>query len=131
MTTPNETLLSFEPNRRGGRRGAPEDDWRRHRACRAARDELFFPETGDSGNEPPYPAPEVEELCHFCPVRAECLEEGLYEPYGIWGGLTAYQRRQLTRPLERASCLGCGSTDVVVEHGQEICLACGISWNVI
>lgn len=104
-------------------------NWRDYKACRGADPDLFFPGTDDY--EPPYAPPEVKEICDFCPVRGDCLADGIEEEYGIWGGLTGYQRRQMRRPRERAACLGCGSTDVVVEHGQEVCLACGISWDVV
>lgn len=34
-------------------------------------------------------------LCNTCPIKAECLAEGMQEdnlPYGIWGGLHAGER---------------------------------------
>lgn len=35
--------------------------------------------------------------CATCPVRAACLELGLTEPWGIWGGLSSAERRALRR----------------------------------
>jgi hypothetical protein len=35
------------------------------------------------------------ELCNTCPIRAECLEQGMRKenlPFGIWGGKLAGQR---------------------------------------
>lgn len=35
------------------------------------------------------------ELCNACPIKAECLAEGMQDdnlPYGIWGGLHAGER---------------------------------------
>jgi hypothetical protein len=42
-------------------------------------------------------------MCQDCPLRTGCLKIGLFEPYGIWGGLTAPERRALaaTRGLRR------------------------------
>lgn len=35
------------------------------------------------------------QICDTCPIKAQCLEEGMKEeniPYGIWGGLMAGER---------------------------------------
>jgi WhiB family redox-sensing transcriptional regulator len=40
----------------------------------------------------------AKAVCFECPVRLRCLEAGLREPFGIWGGLTPRERR---RELER------------------------------
>ncbi|MFJ9037423.1 WhiB family transcriptional regulator [Streptomyces sp. NPDC102406] len=44
-------------------------------------------------------------VCVACPVRAECLEDALDrdEPWGIWGGLTKRQRRDLLRSRQAAA----------------------------
>lgn len=40
----------------------------------------------------------AKQLCSTCPVVAECAAYALkWEPSGIWGGLTAGERRQLRR----------------------------------
>lgn len=67
--------------------------------------DLFFPETPDGVREP-RSGPAIEEakrVCRDCPLRTGCLKIGLFEPYGIWGGLTAPERRALaaTVPLRR------------------------------
>lgn len=38
-----------------------------------------------------------KEFCWSCPVRTECLRDGLDEEYGIRGGLTQQERRHLTQ----------------------------------
>lgn len=35
----------------------------------------------------------VTKYCSGCPVRAECLEDGLGERFGMWGGATPRSRR--------------------------------------
>ena len=46
-------------------------------------------------------------MCARCPVRTECLEYALgnQEKFGIWGGLSERERRQLRRQrrLEEAA----------------------------
>lgn len=98
---------------------------------------LFFPcevdsVTGDEV-EPAYPPPEVKAICDPCPVRADCLEWALNtgQEFGIFGGMTAYERSLISKPKQRASCPGCPSDDVIVEGAYQLCLACGLSWPVI
>lgn len=42
-------------------------------------------------------------FCNTCPVRLECLEYAIImrEQYGIWGGTTENQRKNLVRSLRR------------------------------
>src|SRR6478609_6340438 len=39
----------------------------------------------------------AKQLCHSCPVRAECAAHALAtrEPYGVWGGFTEAERLRL------------------------------------
>jgi len=67
--------------------------------CRE-RPELFFPE--DVDGQPNMPermaySRMAKKLCESCPIRLVCLEYALVanEDYGIWGGLTANQRKGL------------------------------------
>jgi hypothetical protein len=58
--------------------------WHTLAACRGADPALFFAEQMED---------EAKLLCRSCPVRLDCLEAGLGEPWGVWGGLTARERR--------------------------------------
>lgn len=60
--------------------------------------ELFFPLPNDSRS-----AQLAIQVCDSCPVKAECLEEALKqsEQFGIWGGMTVEQRRELLRKRTR------------------------------
>jgi WhiB family redox-sensing transcriptional regulator len=71
--------------------------WREEAACRGADLSLFFLSRGESA-EP------AQRLCAGCPVRQPCLEFALGhgEVHGIWGGLTARDRRAL-RTRRRAA----------------------------
>jgi WhiB family redox-sensing transcriptional regulator len=76
-------------------------DWRSRAACRDADPDLFFPE-GTAG-----PALQTAErakrLCGACPVQARCLDWALdhHAAFGIWGGLTEGERRELRHALAR------------------------------
>ncbi len=70
--------------------------WSVHALCRATDPEIFFP-PNDS------PATEARRICASCPVRRQCLAYAVAadEPFGIWGGLTTEERRNLRRQLRR------------------------------
>jgi WhiB family transcriptional regulator, redox-sensing transcriptional regulator len=64
--------------------------WHRRAACRGADPAVFYPGRG----EPLGPA---RELCAGCPVRADCLEAGQRERYGVWAGMSERERRRARR----------------------------------
>lgn len=74
-------------------------DWRHRAACRDTDPELHFP-VGSGGVTADQQAKEALTLCRRCPVVADCLawavETG--QEYGIWGGTTEAQRRELRPP---------------------------------
>lgn len=72
-------------------------DYRDRARCRNEDPELFYP-LGE-GRAFTEQIAEAKEVCGACPVRAECLEDALArrEPDGIWGALTADERRALLR----------------------------------
>jgi hypothetical protein len=62
--------------------------WAAQGACRDHPDIDFFPGQGED-YEP------AQAICQSCPVQAECLEAGMDEAHGIWGGTTARERVRL------------------------------------
>lgn len=61
----------------------------------------FFPET-PTGRQP-RSGPQVEaakRICRTCPNRTGCLIAGMFEEYGIWGGLTPAERHALITTLK-------------------------------
>ncbi len=38
---------------------------------------------------------EAKAYCKDCPAQRGCLQAGLAEPFGIWGGKTTTERRNL------------------------------------
>lgn len=85
------------------------DDWREQAAC--AQDHYpddWFPSRGRSTA----PGDAAKAICNdVCPVREQCLADalaqGVDKQFGIWGGMTARERRQiLRRKLNLAPALG-------------------------
>ena len=67
--------------------------WQRLGACREHSDPgLWFPGTGEKAREV-----EAKRICRGCPVREPCLEWGLSQFAGVWGGHTEKERHQLHR----------------------------------
>jgi WhiB family redox-sensing transcriptional regulator len=65
-----------------------EPDWRADAACRDVDPALFFPD-----DKRWLDSRAAKAVCATCPVRADCLEAGIDERFGVWGGLTERERR--------------------------------------
>ena len=87
------------PSRAADAPGRDEGCWRRRAACRGEDPELFFP-VGSAGPALAQIAG-AKKICARCPVLRACLMFAMAagQEYGIWGGLTEDERRQLRRPM--------------------------------
>src|SRR5438270_4777966 len=72
--------------------------WRDQAACRGLDVDAFFPDD-DAGTA------EAKAVCARCPVRTACLEFALAarQDDGVWGGLTAAERKRLRRRRRAAA----------------------------
>lgn len=64
--------------------------------CAETDPEAFFPEKGESSQE-------AKKVCASgCPIRDFCLQFALEnrEEFGIWGGMSAVERKRLTRRFQ-------------------------------
>jgi WhiB family transcriptional regulator, redox-sensing transcriptional regulator len=70
-----------------------DQPWMKRALCSQTDPEAFFPEKGGSTHE-------AKRVCRGCEVRSECLEFALdhEERYGIWGGMSERERRNVTLP---------------------------------
>ena len=80
-------------------RDADDRPWLRAAACRG-RDQsrAFYPPMHHESREERAQREQMAKtICMGCPVQAACREYalGIREPFGIWGGLTEYERRAL------------------------------------
>jgi WhiB family transcriptional regulator, redox-sensing transcriptional regulator len=78
--------------------GLLDQYWRMDALCAQTDPDLFFPEVGERN-------PAAKAVCGRCAVREECLAVALdrREPYGIWGGLSADERKKLRTRQRKAS----------------------------
>ena len=77
-------------------------DWHHHAACQEHDLALFFADPSDAQR-----IQAAKQICVGCPVRSECLADVMaWEPpssrYGVVGGLSAQERRQLHRNRQPA-----------------------------
>ena len=74
--------------------------WAEQALCAQADPDTWFP--GEDDHDQTAAAIKV---CARCPVRTHCLAHALAtgEPHGIWGGLTARQRRARLAEQEKAA----------------------------
>jgi WhiB family redox-sensing transcriptional regulator len=81
-------------------------DWHHRATCRGYDSQLFFPEPGEDAQ-----LLAAKRICAVCPVRRPCLTDVMaWEPpgarYGVVGGLSANERRQLHRTTRDSPCGG-------------------------
>lgn len=77
---------------------APSRDWQVEALCRGNQAHLFFPpSTMERKEERERRETKAKAICVVCPVRRQCFEYAfeIREPYGIWGGYTETERRQM------------------------------------
>lgn len=76
----------------------PDRSWQTDALCRGNHSHLFFPpSTVERKEERERRELKAKAICSVCSCREVCLEYALEirEPYGIWGGLTEAERRQV------------------------------------
>ena len=103
--------------------------WQDSAACTGIDPAIFFPESGD-------PVGPAKALCRACPVREQCLADALErgEVHGVWGGLSAKERRKyrrqhglLRKPGGQPQPINHGTNGGYHTHrrrGQQPCDAC-------
>lgn len=67
----------------------------------------------------------AQEICVLCPVRWQCLDAGMEEEFGVWGGATEKARRKMRRlpdaPQKMAPAIGSARRLQALAH---------LGWNV-
>ncbi|AUY54241.1 WhiB family transcriptional regulator [Streptomyces sp. CB01881] len=81
--------------RPGAQPQGDDDPWHTGAACRRDEVGLFFAPSKEPTAARLSREEQAKQVCARCPVLLECREHALAqpEPYGVWGGLTAAERR--------------------------------------
>lgn len=77
-------------------------DWQLRALCRNMDCTIFFAADNKRGSRRARHERVAKAVCARCPVLADCRRHALRapEPFGIWGGMTAAERRaKLARPV--------------------------------
>lgn len=64
--------------------------WQEFARCAGMDPNIFFPERGDH-----HAMETAKAVCSECPVRSQCLESGIGELQGVWGGTSRRERKQI------------------------------------
>lgn len=83
------------PAQRTPARGDDAGPWHSEAVCRRDEAGLFFAPSKEPTAARLSREQAAKRVCARCPVMVECREHALLlpEPYGVWGGLTAAERR--------------------------------------
>lgn len=71
--------------------------WQLDGSCRGESPDVFFHPEGERGPARRNRDITAKALCLDCPVLQNCREHALQvrEPYGVWGGMTEYEREAM------------------------------------
>lgn len=93
--------------------------WRFDAACTGMDLDMFFPEYEKNSGA-------AKAVCCFCPVMQTCLLYALanHIQFGIWGGLTARERKRLRRSIDypdQLNNIGARRSNVrVASNGRDV-----------
>lgn len=116
--------------------GGSRLDWRTKAACRGYAD--AFGDPWDADPNVGVVNSTARAFCSTCPVKRECLLEGLRsdrlnggDAFGIWGNTAPKQRRAMVRLRYREGCPVCKAKLIITSEGEEwqACASCGITWR--
>lgn len=102
---------------------ADQPQWMKFGSCLKVDPDLFFSDVESDQVL-------AKKICSRCPVEESCFAFSLARKIsdGVWGGHSAFERRQLLRKKSRRHCPGCDGTDIETERNGEVCVRCGLTW---
>lgn len=75
--------------------------WRDYASCKGKHIDLWFPPLEAENQEEYYAV--AREVCSVCPVWKECLNDGVKETWGMWGGLTPLERTVFSKKPKKTA----------------------------
>lgn len=79
-------------------------EWQYDGVCRKVNSDAFFSPDAERGMRRQCREDAAKALCARCPVIDRCRAHALavQEPYGVWGGLSESERKDLLHPHRAA-----------------------------
>lgn len=97
LQTPHTTrpIAAVSAQRAAAQERDQDTPWHTEAVCRRDEAVLFFAPSKEPTAARLSREEAAKRVCARCPVMVECREHALVqpEPYGVWGGLTAAERR--------------------------------------
>lgn len=111
LQPPHQSLAATVPAQRAPARDDLAGPWHSEAVCRRDEAGLFFAPSKEPTAARLSREQAAKRVCAGCPVLVECREHALVqpEPYGVWGGLTAAERRVVLARRRRAAAAAEGS----------------------
>ncbi|OEV04750.1 WhiB family transcriptional regulator [Streptomyces oceani] len=117
LQSPHQSLQAASvPAQRAPARDDEASPWHSEAVCRRDEAGLFFAPSKEPTAARLTREQAAKRVCAGCPVVGECREHALVqpEPYGVWGGLTAAERRVLLARRRRSAPTG--QDDARIRH---------------
>jgi WhiB family redox-sensing transcriptional regulator len=105
LQSPHQSLQAAVPAPRVPTRDDDAGPWHADAVCHRDEAGLFFAPSKEPTAARLAREQAAKRVCARCPVLVECREHALLqpEPYGVWGGLTAAERRVVLARRRRAA----------------------------
>lgn len=120
LHTPHQSLQAAVtvPAQRTPERDDQAGPWHGDAVCRRDEAGLFFAPSKEPTAARLTREQAAKRVCARCPVLVECREHALLmpEPYGVWGGLTAAERRVVLSRRRRAKAPASPEAPAQVPH---------------
>jgi WhiB family transcriptional regulator, redox-sensing transcriptional regulator len=115
LQSPRQSLQATVPAPRVPAREDDAGPWHTEAVCHRDEAGLFFAPSKEPTAARLAREQEAKRVCARCPVLVECREHALLqpEPYGVWGGLTAAERRVVLARRRRAAAAAAESAEQV------------------
>lgn len=75
--------------------------WQDQAACAGKPSELFFVDRWGAQVQRTI-RDTIKTYCDKCPVKPQCLQAGLHEHWGVWGGTTPKERKTIRNQKDLA-----------------------------
>lgn len=102
-------------------------EWRAKALCVKKNLDFWYPPLDAESVDAYYSV--GKKVCNHCPVWEECLNDGLSENWGLWGGLTPTERTVFTHFPKKTALKHHGTIERYKQGCR--CTECTTIWGII